>query len=148
MLFRKNDPVSGKTLKSSKPLLVSASKGYVRPQEHGSEWWLSTTTIWPCDELIGRRIRDWRRITQESGHVGSRSGTFRKDHDSVFTGTHSVFPIPLVEWIYLRYGPPDGGIVIDAFAGGPPRALVASAMGFQYVGYEIRREQIEENNRV
>ncbi len=148
MLFRKFDPVSGKTLKASRPLLVSASKGYIRPKETGTDWWQTTTTIWPIDELVGRRIRDWRRLSNETGHDGSRSGTFRKDHDSIYTGTNSVFPAPLAEWIYLRYAGPAGNRIVDAFAGGPPRALVASAMGYQYVGYEIRREQIDENKKV
>lgn len=109
---------------------------------------MTTTTVWRVDEIIRRRVRDWRRLTQETGHTGERTGTFREDHDSVYTGTHSVFPAPLVEWIFLRYGGPPGGRVLDAFAGGPPRGLVASIMGYQYDGFEIRQEQIDENERV
>lgn len=145
MLFKKYHAESGKTLKTSKPLLLDASSGYIRPPETGSEWFMTTTSVWPCDELIGRRIRDWRRLTGENGHEGTRSGTFRADHNSVFTGTHSVFPVPLAEWIILRYAGPVSGLIIDSFAGGPPRALVSSAMGYQYVGFEIRQEQIDEN---
>jgi len=100
------------------------------------------------DELIRRRVRDWRRLTEETGHTGERMGTFRVDHDSVYTGTHSVFPAPLVEWILLRYGGPAGGRVLDAFAGGPPRAVVSSVMGYDYHGFEIRQEQIDENTQV
>ena len=145
MLFKHYDPASGKVLKTSKPLLVSASKGYIRPEATGSTWWLTTTTIWPTDELIGRRIRDWRRLTNETGHSGTRNETFRKDHNSIYTGSHSVFPIPLAEWIFLRYGLPAGGSILDSFAGGPPRGICAAFMGYQYTGYEIRSEQIEEN---
>ena len=145
MLFKKFDQESGKVLKTARPLLLSAVQGYVRPKETGSEWWLSTTTIWPVDELIGRRIRDWRRLSNETGHTGERTSSFRKDHNSIYTGTHSVFPAPLCEWIILRYGGTVGGCIIDAFAGGPPRGLVSSIMGYQYVGYEIRQEQIDEN---
>jgi DNA modification methylase len=145
MLFKKNDVTSGKTLVTSKPLLTSAASGYVRPKDSGSEWFLTTTTIWPADELIGRRIRDWRRLTGETGHSGERATTFRKDHDSIYTGTFSVFPVPLAEWIILRYGGDPDGTILDAFAGGPPRALAASVMGYKYVGYEIRQEQIDEN---
>lgn len=148
MLFKKNDVTSGKTLVTSKPLLTSAASGYVRPKDSGSEWFLTTTTIWNCDELIGRRIRDWRRLTGETGHSGERTGTFRADHQSIYTGTHSVFPVPLAEWIILRYGGNLGGVILDAFAGGPPRALVASVMGYKYVGYEIRQEQIDENKKI
>jgi DNA modification methylase len=145
VLFKKYDQNSGKVLKNVRPLLVSPAKGYIRPPNTGSEWWLTTTSIWNVDELIGRRIRDWRRLTGETGHTGGRSETFRKDHNSIYTGTHSVFPVPLAEWIILRYGGEPGGLIIDAFAGGPPRALAASAMGYRYLGFEIRSEQIDEN---
>ena len=144
MLFKKQDSNSGKTLYTSRPLLIDAKQGYVRPGP-GKEWFLTTTSIWPVDELIRRRVRDWRRLTGETGHTGERSEKFRTDHDSVFTGTYSVFPAPLVEWIILRYGGPEGGTILDAFAGGPPRGLVSTIMGYKYVGYEIRKDQISEN---
>lgn len=148
MLFKKFDENSGKVLKTTKPLLIPPNKAYQRPKSHGSEWFLTTTTVWHVDELIGRRIRDWRRLTSETGHTGSRSEVFRKDHNSIYTGTNSVFPVPLAEWILLRYGGEPGGKVLDAFAGGPPRALAASAMGYKYLGYDIRQEQIDENYAV
>lgn len=147
MLYKTNDKASGKTLYTSKPLLISAKEGYVRPGP-GKDWFATTTTVWRVDELIRRRVRDWRRLTGETGHSGARNETFREDHDSVYTGSHSVFPAPLVEWILLRYGGPEGGRILDAFAGGPPRALVASIMGYQYDGFEIRQEQIDENKAV
>ncbi len=148
MLFKKLDEISGKVLKVSKPLLFSAAQAYVPPKKDGSEWFLTTTTIWPTDELIGRRIRDWRRLLGETGHTGERTQTMRSDHNSIYTGTHSVFPAPLCEWILLRYGPPAGGLILDAFAGGPPRAIVAAFMGYRYLGYEIRKEQIDENLKI
>ncbi len=147
MLYRAKDKVSGKILYRSRPLLLDHAKGYVRPGP-GKEWFMTTTTVWRVDELIRRRVRDWRRLTDETGHTGERTGTFRDDHDSVYTGTHSVFPSPLVEWILLRYGGPEGGMLLDAFAGGPPRAVVSSVMGYIYHGFEIRQEQIDENLRV
>lgn len=145
MLYKKFDEASGKVLKTKQTKLFSAAQGYIRPSEYGSTWWLTTTSIWNCDELIGRRIRDWRRLMGETGHSGTRNETMRQDHDSIYTGSHSVFPAPLCEWIILRYGGQSGGIILDAFAGGPPRAVVAALMGYKYVGYEIRKEQIDEN---
>ena len=137
----------GKTLKTTKPLLITPQQAYQRPGP-GRDWFLTTTSIWPVDELIRRRVRDWRRLTGETGHTGERAEKFRKDHDSVFTGTYSVFPAPLAEWILLRYGGEPGGRVLDAFAGGPPRAIVSSIMGYEYHGFEIRTEQINENLRI
>ena len=144
MLFKTKDSVSGKVLYRSKPLLLSAKEAYTRPPA-GKAWFMTTTSVWRVDEVIRRGVRDWRRLTNETGHTGTRAQTMRKDHDSVYTSTHSTFPAPLVEWILLRYGGPPNGSVLDAFAGGPPRAVVSSIMGFRYVGFEIRQDQIDEN---
>lgn len=144
MLFKQFDKASGKVLKTSRPLLVTPQQAYVRPTV-GRDWWATTTTIWQVDEIIKRRVRDWRRLTGETGHSGARDQTFRKDHDSAYTGTHSVFPAPLMEMIILRYGGPIGSHILDPFAGGPPRGLVSCIMGHRYTGFEIRQEQIDEN---
>ncbi len=146
MLF-KTKSAEGKTLYRSKSLLGTATQGYLRPKE-GAEWFATTTTVWRVDELIRRRVRDWRRLLGEDGHTGQRAEVMRRDHDSVYTGTHSVFPAPLMEYIVLRYGGPVGGKILDAFAGGPPRGVVAAIMGHHYHGVEIRQEQINENNGV
>lgn len=134
----------GKTLYRTKPLLLSARQGYVRPPM-GPDWFATTTTVWRVDELIKRRVRDWRRLLGEDGHTGTRSEKFRPDHHSAYTGTHSVFPAPLAEWILLRYGGGEGTHILDAFSGGPPRSVVSTIMGHQYTGFEIRQDQIDEN---
>lgn len=146
MLHRTKSNV-GKTLYRSRPLLLKPQDGYLRPGM-GKDWFQTTTTIWNVDELVRRRVRDWRRLTDETGHTGERTGKFRKDHNSIYTGTYSVFPAPLIEWIYLRYGGIPGARVLDAFAGGPPRAVVSSIMGLHYTGFEIRQEQITENQKM
>jgi DNA modification methylase len=147
MLYKSYDKASRKTLIKSKPLLIRPEQGYSRPSE-GRAWFATTTTVWRTDELIRRSVRDWRRLLGETGHTGERTGTMRADHDSVYTGTHSVFPAPLIEWILLRYAGEPGGTILDAFAGGPPRGVVATLMGYHYIGVEIRQEQIDENMAV
>jgi len=144
MLFKKFDQTSGKTLVTSRPLLITPKQAYVRPTQ-GKDWFSTTTTIWSVDEIIKRRVRDWRRLTGETGHTGARDQSFREDHNSVYTGTHSVFPAPLMEMIIVRYGGAVGSHILDAFAGGPPRGLVSAIMGHRYTGFEIRQEQIDEN---
>ncbi len=143
MLYRTKH-ATGRTLYKSRPLLISPAQAYSRP-EPGKAWFATTTTTWRVDEIIKRRVRDWRRLTGETGHDGTRAETMRKDHDSIYTGTSSIFPAPLVEWILLRYGGDPGGRVLDAFAGGPPRGLVSTIMGFRYTGVELRQEQINED---
>lgn len=146
MLFKTLHP-SGRKLVKSRPLLIQAKDAYVRPGP-GPDWFMTTTTVWRVDDLIKRRVRDWRRLLGEDGHTGERTGTMRVDHNSKYTGTHSVFAAPLMEWIILRYGGEPGGKILDAFAGGPPRGVVSSIMGMEYHGCEIRQEQIDENLRV
>ena len=140
MLLRKRSPI-GKKLYRTKGSLINHKDAYVAPHID----FKTSTSIWNVDEFIKRRIRDWRRITDEDGHTGERAEKFRKDHFSVYTGTYSVFPIPLVEWILIRYGGGPGSKILDAFSGGPARAIAASIMGYEYHGFEIRKEQIEEN---
>lgn len=147
MLYRHRDKVSGKVLHRSRPLLIRPQQAYTRPGP-GRAWFATTTTVWRVDELIRRSVRDWRRLTEETGHSGERTGTMRTDHDSVYTGTHSVFAAPLMEWIILRYGGQPGSKILDAFAGGPVRGVVSSIMGHEYHGVEIRQEQINENQSI
>jgi DNA modification methylase len=148
MLFKRVDKASGKVLRTSRPLLITPQQAYVRPANSGKDWWQTTTSIWQADELIKRRVRDWRRLTEETGHDGTRNQTFREDHNSLYTGTHSVFPAPLMEMIILRYGGERGSHILDAFAGGPPRGLVSCIMGHRYTGFDIRQEAIDENRAV
>lgn len=130
-------------LTRSTSLLVDAKTAYVAPRDQ----WHTSTTVWRTDELIRRQVRDWKRLMGEDGHTGARAETFRGDHDSVYTATHSVFPAPLVEWALQRYAKP-GSKVLDAFAGGPPRGVVSGIMGYHYVGLDIREEQITENAKL
>jgi hypothetical protein len=56
----------------------------------------------------------------------------------------SIFDPVLCELAYSWFSPP-GGTILDPFAGGSVRGIVASHMGRQYVGVELRSEQIEAN---
>ncbi|MEM6798015.1 MAG: DNA methyltransferase [Planctomycetota bacterium] len=68
-------------------------------------------------------------ICESGGH--SASGT-------------SVFDPVLCELAYRWFAPP-GGLVLDPFAGGSVRGIVASRLGRRYLGIELRPEQIEAN---
>lgn len=59
--------------------------------------------------------------------------------------THSsIFDPVLCELIY-RWFCPAGGQIVDPFAGGSVRGVVAAALGRQYWGCDLRAEQIEAN---
>ena len=65
------------------------------------------------------------------GNVSDQSGT-------------SIFDPVLCELAYIWFSPVDG-IVLDPFAGGSVRGIVASKLGRQYVGHELRQEQVNAN---
>ncbi|MFM8745659.1 MAG: DNA methyltransferase, partial [Aestuariivirga sp.] len=56
----------------------------------------------------------------------------------------SIFDPILCEIAY-RWFCPQGGTVLDPFAGGSVRGIVASRLGRRYVGIELRPEQVEAN---
>jgi hypothetical protein len=56
----------------------------------------------------------------------------------------SIFDPVLCEIAYRWFCPP-GGTVLDPFAGGSVRGVVASRLGLAYVGVELRGEQVAAN---
>lgn len=56
----------------------------------------------------------------------------------------SVFDPALAEVLYHWFCTP-GGAILDPFAGGSVRGIVANFMGFKYTGIDIRQEQIDSN---
>jgi hypothetical protein len=66
-----------------------------------------------------------------------------QDADSTKLNT-SIFDPALCEVIYRWFCPANGSI-LDPFAGGSVRGIVASYLGFKYTGIDIRPEQIESN---
>jgi 1-aminocyclopropane-1-carboxylate deaminase/D-cysteine desulfhydrase-like pyridoxal-dependent ACC family enzyme len=65
------------------------------------------------------------------------------DPGDSFRGT-SVFDPVLCELAYRWFSPP-GGRVLDPFAGGSVRGIVAACLGREYVGIELREEQVRAN---
>lgn len=65
----------------------------------------------------------------------------RKSSD---VATVSIFDPVLCEVAYRWYNLP-GGVVLDPFAGGSVRGVIASKLGMQYVGLELRADQVEAN---
>ena len=73
---------------------------------------------------------------------------FLADHyqasDAATASGTSIFDPVLCEIAY-RWFCPQGGMVLDPFAGGSVRGIVASQLGRAYVGIELRAEQVAAN---
>ena len=87
----------------------------------------------------GRAIQD-HEWTREKIAEGDLAGGLAADH----TGT-SIFDPVLCELVYRWFCPP-GGLVLDPFAGGSVRGIVASKLGRQYKGIDLSARQIAANN--
>ena len=68
-----------------------------------------------------------------AGNVSEQSGT-------------SIFDPVLCELAY-RWWTPSGGHVLDPFAGGSVRGIVAAMLGYQYTGIDLSVRQIEANRQ-
>lgn len=78
--------------------------------------------------------------------VGCTSDAYRKagqEASAASTGT-SIFDPVLCEIAYRWFCPP-GGAILDPFAGGSVRGVVASVLGYAYTGMELRAEQVAAN---
>lgn len=100
--------------------------------------WTSHPEFYPqkaeCEKRLGRKLT---------------TAEFLADHfvepiDGAYVSGTSIFDPVLCEINYRWFCPP-GGVILDAFAGGSVRGVVASKLGRQYVGVELREEQVEAN---
>lgn len=65
------------------------------------------------------------------------------DYRASYTGT-SGFDEVLAELMYYWFCP-ESGYILDPFAGGSVRGIVAHYLGYHYTGIELRPEQVESN---
>lgn len=89
----------------------------------------------------------WKK--QEAEKVAGRPLTNAEFEADYFTadaydGGTSIFDPVLCEIAYRWFSPPDGR-VLDPFAGGSVRGIVAAMLGRSYTGVELRPEQIASN---
>jgi len=81
--------------------------------------------------------------TTSAESLGLHPGGCSDGDPGVSSGT-SIFDPVLCELAY-RWFCPSGGTVLDPFAGGSVRGIVAAKLGLQYIGVELRAEQVEAN---
>ena len=92
------------------------------------------------------RKKQWSRIGIKS-EIGRDSVVIHMDskkQENNKSNYVSIFDPALCEVLY-RWFCPDGGTILDPFAGGSVRGIVANKLGYNYTGIDIREEQIESN---
>ena len=88
-------------------------------------------------------------ISPANGSIGGDGSKILRGEaaeDSVQASGTSIFDPVLCELAYLWFSPP-GGHVLDPFAGGSVRGIVASRLGRKYTGVDLRAEQIDANEK-
>ena len=101
-----------------------------------------------------RRKKEWKRIGmksevgREAKSINSGTDDYRAiknkegyDNKEKYT---SIFDPALCEILYHWFCV-DGKEILDPFAGGSVRGIVANYLGFKYTGIDIRQEQIDSN---
>jgi len=98
-----------------------------------------------------KRKRLWKGIGMKS-EVGRDAKTFnisdwlkeKPTNGAMNMSDVSIFDPALCEVLYHWFCP-DGGHMLDPFAGGSVRGVVAHYLGYKYTGIDIRQEQIDSN---
>ena len=93
-----------------------------------------------------RRKKQWNRLGIKS-EVGRDSKVINMDTIAKEKNSAeyvSIFDPALCEVLYHWFCP-NGGTILDPFAGGSVRGIVANYLGYKYTGIDIRQEQIDSN---
>ena len=109
--------------------------------------------IEPPFSVLDTQSGNWQRRKNLWKSLGIRSEVGRKENLLNFSKTiikqtgldgTSTFDPALCEVIY-KWFCPEGGRILDPFAGGSVRGIVANYLGYRYTGIDIRQEQIDSN---
>lgn len=95
-----------------------------------------------------KRKRQWTRlgIKSEIGRDANVINMDTKAKEKNQASYTSIFDPALCEVLYHWFCP-EGGTILDPFAGGSVRGIVANYLGYKYTGIDIRQEQIESNRK-
>jgi hypothetical protein len=100
-------------------------------------WWQDRKRAWLA---LGIKSEEGRDIG--STNVGKNVPNYMAGRGNNEGG--SIFDPVMCEIAYTWFCPPKG-LVLDPFAGGSVRGVVASKLGRQYIGHELRQEQVDAN---
>lgn len=112
--------------------------------EVGREELLAFNSVSANPDYYDQKTIAERKAGRKLGHDEFQAEHYRaKDRASQANGT-SVFDPVLCELVYRWFTPP-GGTVLDPWAGGSVRGLIAALLGRRYTGIELRDEQVKAN---
>jgi DNA modification methylase len=105
----------------------------------------------PPFSVLDAKSGNWQNRKRKWMQIGIRSEVGRKENmlkmsksASLGKKDTSIFDPALTELLYKWYVP-ENGTILDPFAGGSVRGIVANYLGYKYTGIDIRQEQIDSN---
>jgi DNA modification methylase len=128
----------------------------IQEQQPANAGSLSARFIVPPFTILDARQGYWQErkqawlalgIESEEGRAENMMGlseAMRLDRTPGGTPSTSVFDPVLCELVYRWFARP-GFRVLDPFAGGSVRGIVAAKLGLRYTGVELRKEQVQAN---
>lgn len=139
---------------------MKKADGWVDPDTK-EEWVDSELTlrdryIEPPFSVLDTKTASWRKRKDKWLEMGIKSeigrevnllpGKSNNDYMPDMASSTSIFCPALCELMYIWFCPKNGTI-LDCFAGGSVRGIVAHKLGYKYVGIELRPEQVESNRK-
>lgn len=136
---------------------IKKENGWVEPTKEEyvqSELTLRDKYIEPPFSVLDTKTGSWRKRKNKWLEYGIQSeigrdvkvllGKSTNDYMPDMKSETSIFDPALCELMY-KWFCPDGGKILDPFAGGSVRGIVAHLMGYRYTGIELRPEQVDSN---
>lgn len=100
-------------------------------------WWQDRKRSWLALGIKSEEGRDIKPTNVSQNTPAYMAGRGNNEGGSIFD--------PVLCEIAYRWFAPAGGLVLDPFAGGSVRGIVAAKLGLNYIGHELRAEQVEAN---
>lgn len=110
----------------------------------------SKSGVWQNRKKYLNESYDFSTNGRKDGLLGEGLGKLYKNiggkNKTLQSGTSCFDPV-ICEVIYKWFNV-DGGSILDPFAGGAVRGILAEAFGYKYYGIDVRQEQVDENYEV
>lgn len=99
------------------------------------------------EQIAGRELTSAEAVEvfQTGKLVNAAGEEVEFDVGDIWSGAGTSIFDPVLCEIAYRWWCPRGGLIVDPFAGGSVRGVVAGKLGYSYRGIDLRGEQIEAN---
>lgn len=119
--------------------------------DSGQGYWQDRKRQWKSLGIDGGAGRETAKASGSWGREGLHNiDKYRDDGGQVLDSDGHAFSFfdPVLCEIAMTWFAPKGGLVCDPFAGGPTAGIVAGVLGYEFMGVDIRQEQVEANREI